>query len=280
MKLILIPTDLSKKTDFLVKIGIYMSHRMKANIALLYSINPMNTATATPPYALHEIEKEHYKEEKKEALIKYQKLHNKFRDQLPGQKSLEFILEKGDQISNIIATSKKIKPEIIILPQEHEGIFEKILGETNNRIIQHVDVPVCIIPMNKKFSLFQKVGYLIKYQEDHLKICKSVKKLAKLLKSPLCVLYPVEINDFKSILLYEGFRKISAQEFRGIKTDHISFDANDTITNIKKVIKDNGIDLLVIVNEDENKLQKWFKYTTTEKLMDKLEIPVVIFSNN
>ena len=128
-----------------MKIGICLSHPMKANIALLYSIDPVNTATATPPYALHELEKKHYKVEKKEALIKYQKLHNKFKDQLPGKKSLEFILEKGDQVSNIINTSKKLKPEIIILPQEHEGILEKILGETNNRIIQHVDAPVCII---------------------------------------------------------------------------------------------------------------------------------------
>ena len=251
---------------------------MKANIALLYSIDPMNTATATPPYALHELEKKHYKEEKKEALIKYQKLHNKFKDQLPGKTSLEFILEKGNQISDIIATSKKLKPEIIILPQEHKGILEKILGETNNRIIQQVEVPVCIIPMNENFSLFQNIGYLIEYQEDHLIICKNVKKLAKLFQSPLCVLHPIESNDFKSKLLFEGFRKLSAKILRGINTDHISFNAINPITNIKKVINDNGIDLLVIVNEDENMLQRWFTHTTTERLMDRLNIPVFVYS--
>jgi nucleotide-binding universal stress UspA family protein len=277
MNLILISTDLSNKTDFLMKVGIYLSHKMKANMALLYSIEPMNTATATPPYALHDVARKHFNEDKKEALNKYQKIYNKFKDQLPGKKALELILEKGDQVSNIIATSKTLKPEIIILPQEHDGILEKILGETNNQIIQHVDVPVCIIPTNKDISPFQKVGYLIDYQEDHLEICKSVKKLAKLLRSPLYILHPVKINDFKSRILYEGFRKISAKALSGIKTDHISFDTGDSIININKVILKIGINLLVIVNENESMLQRWFTHTTAEKLMDRLNIPVLVY---
>lgn len=280
MKTILIPTDFSKGTDYLIKTGINLSHNMEAGLTLLYSVEPVNTSTATPSYALYGIAKKEYEKDKRIALNKYQKLYDKFKDQLQGDLPFEFIVEKGDRVNNIISTADRIDSEMILLPQEHEGALQKILGETNNRIIQQVKIPVCIIPTHKEYSLFLKAGFLCDYEENFLKVLKDVKKLVKILKTNLVVLYPKEIEEFESLLLFEGFKKLTAKILRGIKTDHVAFDPNDYLTNIKRVIKENGIDILAIVNENENMLQRWFNQATSEKLMDELEMPVIIFSQN
>ncbi len=277
MRSILIPTDLTFGIEALMDIGLAFSKKLDARLMLLYSIEPMGTMTATTPYVFHETGKNFYKQQKKDALERYTRLFDKYKNSVLDESYLELIIERGDKIANVIATAGKLKPEMILLPDEHEGLLEKILGETNNRIIQSVNVPVCIIPGERSGKGLTRVGCLIDYDEPHFLALAGVTDLVKNLKGKLTLLHPEGSDAFRSQLLFEGLKKETNEMVHGIHIEHIFYKSDDTIDHIASLIKDRQFDLIAIINEDESKLLRWFRQTTAEKLLDRLNVPLIVF---
>lgn len=280
MKTILIPTEFTDATESLVESGIVLSTHLRTKISLLYSMVPMHISTATPHYSLHDTRVKSAKKDKAKALDHYQELFGKFKDRLPDNVALELILERGERIDNIIATANNLETEMVILPNEHEGIIEKLLGESNNRIIQSVDAPVFIKSGENPFVAPKNIAFLLDYDNPHKTALEKLKILKDAFQCSVHILHPLTNGSSKSNLILEGSRKQLSLVFDGEDFQEHFIDPANQVENIATLNADIGFDLLLLINKSENMLQQWFTFSTTEKLMDNLNIPLLVYHSD
>jgi nucleotide-binding universal stress UspA family protein len=280
MKTILIPTEFSDATESLVETGIVLSTDLNSKMSLLYSIVPMHVSTASPHYALYDTRVKAAQKDKMRALDHYQELFIKFKNRLPDNINLELILERGERIDNIIATANNLETEMVILPNEHEGIIEKLLGESNNRIIQSVNAPVFIKSGKKSFKPPENIAFLLDYDISHRTALSKLKQLKEAFQCSMHVLHSLKNNESNLELILEGSRKELTILFGdGGYSEHF-VDPGNQVDNIAALNAEIGFDLLVLVNKSENMLQQWFTFSTNEKLMDNLNIPTIVYHSD
>jgi hypothetical protein len=46
---------------------------------------------------------------------------------------------------------------------------------------------------------------------------------------------------------------------------------------VGQLVRRNELDLLVVVNEDAHAIYSWFRHTTAERLLDKINMPMLVF---
>ncbi len=277
MKTILIPTDFGDDADRLVRAGLAYSARMDARLVMLYSVEQVGVVTATPPYAVYETNKLQYRKGKDHALEAYRRVFDRFRGEVPGDAYLELVIEKGDRIANIISTVHGMRPDLLILPGEHEGIVEKIMGESNSRIIQQVNVPVCLVPLGGSMTEPARIGVLLEYGEAEFEAFCKVIEFVRQLGGSMVILHPAGQDEFRSKLLYEGFIKESAPLTGDLNPLHLRLDDTDLAEQIRQLIRKDQLDQLVLINHDEHAPYHWFRHTTAEKLSDRLQITMLVF---
>jgi nucleotide-binding universal stress UspA family protein len=240
----------------------------------------MYVSTATPHYSLHDTRVKSAKKDKVRALDHYQELFGKFKDRLPDNVTLELILERGDRIDNIIATANNLETEMVILPNEHEGIIEKLLGESNNRIIQSVDAPVFIKSGKNPFKTPKNIAFLMDYDIPSMNALRKLKTLKDAFQCSIHILHPLKDSSSKSNLILEGSRKQLSLLFDEDDVQEHFVDPASQVENIANLNVEIGFDLLALVNKSENMLQQWFTFSTTEKLMDNLNIPLLVYQSD
>jgi nucleotide-binding universal stress UspA family protein len=280
MKTILIPTEFSNAAESLVESGIVLSKHLKSKLSLLYSVVPMHVPTGTPHYSLHDTRVKTAKKDKERALDHYQELFQKFKSSLPDNVVLELILERGERIDNIIATANNLATELLILPNEHEGILEKLMGESNNRIIQSVRVPVLIKSGKKPFLPPENIAFLMDSEVPQENALRKLKQYTDAFQCSLHILYLMKKGSSKSKRMLEKSRLLLSSYVAGEPYLEHFVDSGRQVENVAALIDEIGIDLLAVVNKNENRLQQWFTFSTTEKIMDNLNIPLLVFHSD
>ncbi|MFG6686677.1 universal stress protein [Mariniflexile sp. HNIBRBA6329] len=214
------------------------------------------------------------------------------------KKQLEKTLEKIKNIApnpkhtfNIISANNLLVDEADRLVDEHniDIVVMGTKGKTNNKkitfgshtlqVLKYVQCPVLAIPENYKYMkpthILFPTNYMIPYKRRELKL---ICEMASPYRAKIDMLY-ISKSEQLSVRQKDNQAFIKEElckneiDFKVIKSKHI-------INSIFKYIKENQIDLLVMVNTRHSFLENiLFQSTTIDELSLNIDIPFLALQN-
>ena len=195
---------------------------------------------------------------------------------------------KGDICKTYSVSSSEVHLKISILlgsvadafkkRTENKGAALVVLGSTigdssdNNRVIRSligdISVPVLTIPVSMRIENINDITYAADYKNYETSSLDILITLLKRTDAYLSILH-IEDEGFDSFIKF----KILEQCHSAITT--LVETKGEVLESIINHTETNKVDLMVLLARDENFLQRFFGNSTTDKLTNMLDIPIL-----
>lgn len=276
IKHIVLPLEPGSQSENMIRSGIKLASITQARLSFLYVLNTANYAAYTGSNAAVSVMNIN---EQKESIEKdYIEMLEQYKSDIPAGVSLERSIAEGPWVSSIVDYVEKNRPGMLLLNHEEQGFLERILGDTNTEILHGIDIPALIIPDQGLTDLPGKLAYITDHQEGDIEAMKQFHGLCDLFKASLSLLHVNEGDEFDDRLKREGFKAILSKELKDCKMDYHEIRRKNMNKELKDLISDKKIDLISMKNESENFLTRFFNRSSLEKLIDSVDIPLLIYS--
>lgn len=213
------------------------------------------------------------------------------------QKQLENTLKKINEMSpnpkhtyNIISTNSMLMEESdkIVDKKNIDIIVMGTRGETNDRkltfgshtlqVLKYVKCPVLAIPENYKYTqpkhLLFPTNYMIPYKRRELKL------LGEMASSYRAVIDMLYVSKSNKLSLRQEDNREFISEILDKNTLNFKTKNDKNITNaIYRYLKENKIDMLVMVNTRQSFLESILFQSTIDKMSLHVDIPFLAFQN-
>jgi nucleotide-binding universal stress UspA family protein len=273
---ILLPMRLGEEYEKLVRSGINLARTLNGKLSFLYILElPEYTGYTAGNVAAASASS--IKKQKQELYDHYLEVMKEFKQDLSGELEVEYLSTESTWGGGIIKIVKTRKPDILLLQHEEKGLLEKILGETNTEIIHNVDCPVWIVPEQGPIKKPGKIAFVTNHTKGDLEVFKRLIDLNDNIKAELFLFHIIKKDDFDYLVKKEGFISLLDKETEHLPVKHLDLDKDDMRKDIATLIKDNDFDLLVVHNESEGFMNRFFTRSSVEKLTDSVEIPFAIY---
>ena len=275
---IVLPLVLGTISENLIRTGIMMASALKAKLSFLYVISPSQySGYAGTGAVMATAALSNTKEQKELVQDHYMQILERNKDIISTDIAIERMVIEGPWVSGIIEYSEKYRPDLLILKHEGHKLIDKILGDANTELINAVGIPVMVIPEKADGSLPKKVAYLTDHRQKDINALKQLSILCKSIDAKIHVVHVGE-DDFESVVKKKGFESILGEEIRDCKFSYDSILRDHLTENVHVLIEEKGFDLLVMLNESENFLNRFFSRSSVDKLMNSVEIPLTIYN--
>jgi len=195
---------------------------------------------------------------------------------------------EGIASEEIINFADSNKMDIIFAGRRGISELEEILvGSTTSRLIRNSNVPVFVVPRNKRKVSISKILAPVDLKDFNLAELKYAINLAKQLKARLYVAHVSEFFNYK-VPVFEKDKlagmiseKISnvASELN-FKIDKFFYDIGEAALKIIEISKREKMDLLVMTSDQRKGIEKFFLGSVTEKVLMASEIPLLIIPSS
>ncbi|MFO7670158.1 MAG: universal stress protein [Bacteroidales bacterium] len=268
-----------------IKYSIQLSESLGSRLRLLYVEDP-------EPYPLGSMKLSG------QALLEIQKsLKNKIRrtknllSKITEEVRLQLGSELRIEISGYIGKDQDIldkliadKPDscmVIVEDRESDSNWNKKDGTRG--IMQSVECPVLVIPASSSFESFDKIVYVTDFQQEDISVMKSVIATMKPFHPQLTALHLSKDLDFETKVKQEGFQHLLEEitDYEMIRFESLAEDeGEDMATSINNYYRTSGADLIVLLKENTGFLQQIFNVSPTFKILNQVELPVLLYHQN
>lgn len=248
---------------------------MNAKLTFLYVLTTSNYTAYSGNMAVSTMVG--IKEQKEAIEAHYINILRKYRSEIKADMAIERDLVEGSWVSSILRYLQNNKADIILLKHEEHGIIDKILGDSNSEIINHADIPVWIMPNKYSPDLPKNIAYLSDHRRKDLKALRELQSLCEVFDANFYLVHVNDKDDFEALIKKEGFISILNKELKDCQIEHIDITRDQMYKNINKIIEEQNIDLISMMNESENFMSRFFSRSSVEKLIDDVNIPLAIY---
>ena len=269
MKNIIVPTDFSKNSVNALKYAIKVANQFGSVIHL---VNGIDNISAVGIYS------DVGKMINETAMISLSDVVNKVSGTLVKPAIIISKTLRGETISAICDYGVEVNADLIIMgTQGASGLKEVFIGTTAQGVIKKAKVPVLVIPSDAKFGVPQHISFALDDKEiSSAEIVEPLKELTKAFKANLTVFHfnkqyamtniDPSIDDYFNDLEYTVH-------------DHFSDDHN--VNNvINNFVKQEGIDLLVMIRRHRSFLSSLFHKSVTSKEVFHSPVPLLILHDH
>lgn len=271
MQTILAPTDFSPSSMNAVKYAADFAVRTGYTLTLfhVYPI-PVTYGDATAvDYTLTELSD--YAEQK------MLELREKMVDYSGGRLIIHTTLKEGDVHSELIQYCEEITPYAVVMGTETTGRIERLLyGGSSLNGIDHLVCPVIVVPPEKKFTGFRKIGLACDFKDVPETIPTDlIKELLIQFKAELHILHsnPSGVERFSDEIL-EGSELLHSV-IAGFKPKYHFIKNRNTERSVVECAEKNNIDLLIIIPKKHNLVHKIFHRSHSKKLVLYTHVPIL-----
>ena len=179
---------------------------------------------------------------------------------------------------NDIALSNHVL--MAVIGMHHEGgLSSLLLGNHTSEIIENANCPVLVVPYETPFTGLKKIAFATNLKEPGIEVLRCITGLAKHSEAEILITH---VADDKSTLqddqqvVSRFFDQVSAH----IKYHKIYFKAiksNSVTTGLDWLTEHTDIDMLVLIHQKRNFLQRIFERSVTKKMAGRLVKPMLVF---
>jgi nucleotide-binding universal stress UspA family protein len=258
MKTLLVPTDFSAPAENAMLYAGHLAQTINASILLLHVYQIPVSMNEVPVLMMPA---EELKQAAETGLVKAKEL---LQQSFP---SVETITESrlGEVIESLNELCKEHHPVAVVAGKHGAtGIERLLLGSTSLSIIRHSSVPVIIVPDTAVEHRLKNIAVAIDFL-DHSIPQQKVKSFADEVQAQLHVVHVKtgKTEEEKNPLISE-----LSSECTIIRDDEF-------VHGIETYIRENQIDMIIIIPHKHSLVERMFFKTHTKELMEKITIPVM-----
>ncbi len=231
--------------------------------------SPLKSGIAT--YEFEKIREERQKEES-ERLDKFIKDKSKEKD-VP---HLSFEIRTG-ATDMILEELSKEEDTYMILINEAQEPEQGFLINVYLQVLEHTACPIMKLTESFRFSNMKKVLYATDYKEEDISTLKNLSGILAPFKSEVTALHVTDSIDLEEKLKSHGF-EASLKEKVGYDKINVSImEDKKVVDGILDYANKESFDMIVLLKENRNFLQRIFTRSDSNRVLSKADIPVMIF---
>ncbi|MCQ6958712.1 universal stress protein [Mucilaginibacter aquariorum] len=279
MKKILVLTDFSENARQAAEAAVTIAGKLHANIILFntYVSEPVISEYGGAPWPIEQLM---WADEGKEKLKFLKEDLQELASQLPTGDHHPSIDDRhdlgsvGSQVKNLL---KLENIEMIVMGARTGKAWEHLLmGSDTSAVIEHTDRPVLIIPPSHPLNALRKVTLATDFDQADQKAVHYLTRIGRLFGFSLDIVH-VSLWGEKPLSeeLKASFKhQVARYHFQDISYHEVG--GKELVDRLNRLCAINNSDLLVLVHDRHNWLNRLFKQNQAQTLLDKQDLPVLI----
>ncbi|MFK7806407.1 MAG: universal stress protein [Saprospiraceae bacterium] len=278
-KKILFPTDFSAPAANAFKYALRYADRTSSTIEVLHVVYPTGESIDFPGLATQMTQKA--MDVERELLTNFiTKGIEEVADELEERPMISRAMEIGGTVNAITRIAKRDEADLIIMGSRgtNRSRLEKMLGSIAEGVVAQSYCPVIIIPEDAKSKAPEKIAYATNVLDsDPYELWKSL----QLLEVFSCEIHLVHFNYKKSgnLKAFEELENMFA--FSQKQSPEIDFRMHNQFgdsleDDLNKFIEKEGIDLLVMYQQEHSLWDRLMKTSATKKMALHTNVPLLI----
>lgn len=271
MKTLLVPTDFSDAARNASRYAIELAKAMNYNVLLLHVFNvPVlvnGDFSTTEMLDIGQMERDETERLKEEA------------DLLRGNSDvmIDYKAMSGFTVDEISVIEQHEKPDLIVMGLKPTGsISEYVFGSITTDVVKNTQTPVIIVPEATKFKPIDKIVFASDLKmECEMTMHEPLKDLLDSFNSTISILNVVKEQADK-IGKDDGVsgRRIE-KYFENREHMYHFMENNDIIAGISEFIVTSDIDMITMIPQKHNLIERLFKESNTQKMAFQVDIPLL-----
>lgn len=283
---LIIPIDFSDSSMRAIKVGFFLASKLSVKPVILHvysdplynMANPFGNAFTDDTFeesieARDLLKIVNSRMEKLCALVKDKINNNLLPDIQFSTEIIEGIPEKG-----ILEYSRSVRPVLIVMSTR--GIDKKesdLIGSVTAEVIDACKFPVLTVPDNYKIRGVENI-------KNVLFICSltrfdliTLRGLMRTFDYPSCNFYLVPSHDIKTKALedMENLKQYLSKLYPTANFTLQNFNNHNFDGDIKKLLENNNIQLIIAPNKKSSALTRFFRPTLAHKILFEKDIPIL-----
>jgi len=258
-----------------------LSKDLNTNLHLLYVENPANHMLGTPNMsgvAIANVQQSLAAniEEGKKTL---KNVVGQMMPQIAGKVVVEITASLGNEVS--IIDEMLASGEIQMMAVENtasDGFWWK---DTLIRdMVRNIECPVWVLPENAEYHSYRKIIYATDYHQEDIPTLQKLIDLTHGLSPSILALHITDNADFEEKVKTAGFQKMLENKtaYHNISAKVlIEKKGEELVRIINSYAALNKADLIVVLKENKNFLDRIFNPSAAEKIMEASNYPVLVF---
>lgn len=189
---------------------------------------------------------------------------------------LQGFFESGDLVINLQAMLSKQDYLYVVMGTEGANTLnDKLLGTNTISVFNVSSVPVLAIPKNIVFKPQKRLGFASRFLEKERPTLEKLIVLAKHNGGPLELVHIAKdgVLDGETALVKNTWDKEFSDEDLEIT---VLFNRNIN-EGIADFVTEKKIDVLCLIHRDMNSIERIFKGNHSKKLLQSLQIPILVY---
>jgi len=260
------------------------ARELKTDIHFLYVVNHMMHPLGTPnlsgvAYAQLQRTMEQKVESARDSISKMSK---EIMQRIANDVQFEVSARLGSEITLINEMVESGKVQMVMIDGRDMDSFWKKESLVKD-LIRQISCPVWIIPEKMDFTPFKNIVYATDYNEEDIPTLKNLIDLTHWFSPKITALHISDRSDFELRIKNAGFQKM------------LESNTNYSQISAKAVIEKNGADmagmineyasgvsadLIVVLKENRRFLERIFKSSSTDKLVEETSRPLLALQEN
>ncbi len=284
---ILVPVDYSECSFLACKYAVRLASYTNASIQLLHTFySPaFDLVELTTKYEREKLKKEIFESEQEieqKRLEEFEKnlnaalIKNGYRD-VP----IHSEIVPGIPLDEILAYSKKMQPDLIIMGTKGRNKETAIMGSVTAKVISRETTPVLAIPEDYIFvgrDQIREIIYVTEFDESDFLTIKVLNDLAWPTGFKLHFVHacksPGSTSEQKKL---DSFKNYFTTHYPDINFSVYSFENKDLLTQIDELILQNKIKLIAVKNFRKSLIKRLFQGNITKRLFYHTTVPLLVF---
>jgi nucleotide-binding universal stress UspA family protein len=234
---------------------------------------PMTTTlhTGMDSYQFEEMHAEREKEAEK-VLKEFTKEKNRKQ----GQPGISYQILSGATDMILIDVSENEETALICINESQEP-EQGFLINTYLNTLEKASCPILKIPEKRSLDKLGKILYATDYKEEDLPTLSKLAKIAAPFKAEITTLHITESVDLEEKMLSHGFEKKLHDKVGYEKISFAVREDKNVVEGIMDYARSGHYDLIVLLKENRNFLQRLFTRSDSNKILSESDIPVMVF---
>ncbi|MDT0556160.1 universal stress protein [Patiriisocius hiemis] len=278
MRTIIIPTDFSETAENAIRYAVELFKYEKSTFIIMNAFADevyKNTVEMDRDFF------EEYKQKSEEGTKKaLQKVIAEILEVSPNPKhTYEYVASFGSLVDEVNYLANKHNADIIVMGTKGKSNKDDVaFGSQTLQVIKYVSCPVLVVPVGFHGYPLENIlfptDYMLPFKRRELELINT------LVKRFFTMVHFLHISNVKKLTHRQKDNKsFTSCCFEDVKTSYIIAPGEDITAVVNKSLKDNSIDMLVMVNHRHSYLENILYRSTIEKIGLEIEIPFLVLQN-
>jgi nucleotide-binding universal stress UspA family protein len=281
MKALVTMIDEPEGSRGFIEYAVRLAKDLKIHVHLLYVENPNNYALGTPNLTgASAVQLQRSLEERiKHARATLGWHVDDLKDQISGEITVDISAEIDIERSVLERMTGENEDQMVVT--ESGGIESFWAGGSSTReIIRAVSCPVWVIPTDAMYQPFSRIIYATDYHQEDIPTLMKVISLTRPFAPRITAIHITDSVDFDLKVKEAGFQEMIRKrtDYQKIHLETLIEKEGDHIAElINSYAEREGADLIVMLKENRNFLERIFRSSSTRKIIKHVQTPVLVY---